>query len=244
MTLAGTNTYVVGSDPAYVVDPGPADLGHIGAVRAAAQERGGIAGVLLTHSHADHSAGVEGLGAPLLWGAVSGVDETSAADGEAWAGAASAGPAVSDVGPFSVIPTPGHAADHVVFALGEVVFCGDLVLGEGSTIVPPRAHGGSLADYLRSLERLGELDARLLCPGHGPWITDPGAKVAEYVAHRRNREAKLLAALEDGERSRARLLDAAWDDVPAPLRPAAAVAMEAHIEKLAAEGRLPGELEP
>ena len=35
------------------------------------------------------------------------------------------------------------------------------------------------------------------------------------------------------------MLDAAWDDVPAHLRPAAAVTLAAHLDKLAAEGRLP-----
>jgi glyoxylase-like metal-dependent hydrolase (beta-lactamase superfamily II) len=118
------------------------------------------------------------------------------------------------------------------------------VLGEGSTIVPSRAHGGSLSDYMRSLDRLRALRPSLLCPGHGPWIADPDARVAEYIDHRKAREAKLVAALEGGERSRPKLLEAAWDDVPDPLRAAAAVAMEAHLEKLEAEGRLPAGLEP
>ncbi len=78
MTLGGTNTYVVGRDPAYVVDPGPDDAGHLDAVRAEGEERGGIEGAVLTHSHSDHSAGVQALGAPLLWGEVSEGDETAA----------------------------------------------------------------------------------------------------------------------------------------------------------------------
>ncbi len=134
------------------------------------------------------------------------------------------------------MPTPGHAPDHVVFTFGDVVFCGDLVLGEGSTFVPP--DGGSLIAYLESLERLRDLDASLLCPGHGPWITDPRAKVTEYIEHKLDRERKLLAALDAGERSKEKLLDAAWDDVPPELRGAAAIVMEAHLQKLDAEGRL------
>src|SRR2546429_4517294 len=66
MTLEGTNTYVVGFNPAYVIDPGPAEESHLDAVRAVAEDRGGIAGVLLTPSHPDHSAGVPLLAAPLL----------------------------------------------------------------------------------------------------------------------------------------------------------------------------------
>ena len=238
MTLEGTNTYVVGSNPAYVIDPGPAEESHLDAVRAAAEDRGGIAGVLLTHSHADHSAAVPMLGAPLLFGNVGGGDETS---GEPGAERRSAGSDLAAeprrVGPFEILPTPGHATDHVCFLLEQVGFCGDLVLGHGSSFVPP--DGGSLAAYLDSLERLRAADLELLCPGHGPYIEDPEARLDEYLEHRLMRERRLLAELERGERSRARLLDRVWEDVPNELRPAAAVVMQAHLEKLEAEGRLP-----
>jgi glyoxylase-like metal-dependent hydrolase (beta-lactamase superfamily II) len=240
MTLAGTNTYLVGADPAYVIDPGPADEGHIARLHAAAEARGGLGGVVLTHSHADHSAGVEMLGAALLWGSMSeGVewDEQVAGSGCQ----AEPAPARFDrIGPFEVIPTPGHAVDHVAFAYGPVCFCGDLVLGEGSSIVLP--DGGGLAAYLESLRRLAERGFEALCPGHGPWIGDPSAKLASYREHRLERERLLVAALARGERSRERLLDAAWADVPAPMRPAAAIAMQAHLDKLEAEGGLPPDL--
>lgn len=236
MTLAGTNTYLVGRDPAYVVDPGPAIAEHVAAVRAAAAARGGLAGVLLTHSHADHSAAVPLLGAPLLWGAVGSGDEASAASGAGKPSPSEPGEPIR-VGPFELLPTPGHAADHVCLLLGRTCFCGDLVLGEGSSFVPP--DGGSLAAYMDSLERLRAIDLDLLCPGHGPFVTEPVAKLEQYVEHRLARERRLVAALESGERSRARLLETAWHDVPAELRPAAAVVMEAHLDKLAAEGRLP-----
>ncbi len=272
MTLAGTNSYVVGRDPAYVIDPGPDDPDHIGSVRGEAERRGGLGGVLLTHSHADHTDGVAALGGELLWGEPGGSDEAGALAAAIDAGAAGLsgsapdpepggdGPRSADsgpttrtdngraspedrpgraprVGPFAVIPTPGHAADHVAFLLDDVCFCGDLILGEGSSIVPPAAAGGSLGEYMASLGRLNELELMLLCPGHGPWITDPGEMIAAYLEHRADRESKLLAALDSGERSRARLLDLAWEDVPTELRPAAALAMQAHLEKLAAEGR-------
>jgi glyoxylase-like metal-dependent hydrolase (beta-lactamase superfamily II) len=239
MTLDGTNTYVVGREPAYVIDPGPDIPEHLDAVRAEGEARGGIAGVLLTHSHADHSAGVERLGLTLLWGEVSAGDESSVMLGNRprqipiGRGSGSA-----HVGALEVIPTPGHARDHVVFVWQGVCFCGDLILGQGSTIVPSAAFGGSLVDYLASLRRVRRLDATLFAPGHGPPITDPTAKIDEYLAHREEREARLVEALDAGERSRARLLDSVWDDVPEILRPAAAVAMEAHLEKLEAEARL------
>ncbi len=114
------------------------------------------------------------------------------------------------------------------------------MLGEGSTIVPPDA--GALRAYLDSLRRLQELDLELICPGHGPWVTDPAAKLDEYVEHRMMRERRLLAALERGERSRAALLAEVWDDVPAQLRPAAAAVMQAHLDKLEADGHPVGGL--
>lgn len=248
MTLGGTNTYVVGSDPAWVIDPGPADDDHLEAIRELAEERGGIGGVLLTHGHSDHTAGAEALGAPVVWGEAGRSDEvaelSALAAGEPLApplppASATHGGREAQVGPFRAIPTPGHAVDHFAFMRDRVCFCGDLILGEGSSIVAPAAGGGSLADYMDSLERLSGLDADLLAPGHGPWITDPAARIEEYRRHRLDRERRLVVALEAGERSRARLLATVWDDVPEVLRPAAAIAMEAHLEKLAAEGELP-----
>jgi glyoxylase-like metal-dependent hydrolase (beta-lactamase superfamily II) len=218
MTLTGTNTYLYGADPCVVIDPGPGDAGHLEAVRVAAEERGGIGLVLLTHSHGDHAAGAERLGAEVVL----------PVGGEEHAG-------------LRALATPGHAADHVCLLTADrVCFSGDLVLGEGSTFVPP--DGGSLAAYMDSLRLLQGEPLELLCPGHGPWVTDPAAKLAEYVEHREMRERRLLAALVRGERSREALLVEVWDDVPAEVRPAAALVMEAHLQKLEAEGRLPGEL--
>lgn len=217
MTLAGTNTYLYGSDPCVVIDPGPDDAGHLDAVRVAAEERGGIGTVLLTHSHGDHAAGAERFDDVVL-----------PVGGEEYGG-------------LRVLATPGHAADHVCFLTADgVCFSGDLVLGEGSTFVPP--DGGSLAAYMASLRLVQAEAPALICPGHGPWVTDPAAKLAEYIEHREMRERRLLAAFERGERSKEALLAEAWSDVPTELRPAAALVMEAHLQKLGAEGRLPGDL--
>ena len=183
--------------------------------------------MLLTHGHGDHSDGVESLG----------IEPTRPADGNWVAG-------------LRVLATPGHAQDHVCYLLPigsdregpYACFTGDLILGEGSTIVGPRETGGSLRDYMDSLRRLQALDLEVLYPGHGPRVDDPQAKIAEYIAHRQEREDRLVAALERGERSRAALLDHVWDDVPEQLRGAAAIAMQAHLEKLEDEGRLPADL--
>jgi glyoxylase-like metal-dependent hydrolase (beta-lactamase superfamily II) len=218
MTLEGTDTYLYGDGPCVVIDPGSEDEGHLGAIRAAAAGRGGIGLVLLTHSHGDHTAGADRLGAEVV---LPGGGETHAG--------------------LRVLATPGHAADHVCFLSEDgVCFSGDLVLGLGSTIVPPG--GGSLAAYMDSLRLLQAEQIELIAPGHGPWVEDPAAKLAEYVEHREMRERRLLSALERGERSRAALLAEAWDDIPVELLPMAAMAMEAHLEKLEGEGRLPGDL--
>jgi glyoxylase-like metal-dependent hydrolase (beta-lactamase superfamily II) len=213
LTLDGTNTYVIGG---WVVDPGPADPGHLEAVRAAAAE--GIEGVVLTHGHSDHAEGADRLGAPV----------TLPGEGE-------------EAGPFRALATPGHSPDSVCLLLGPICFTGDTVLGEGSVFIAPGE--GSLSAYLASLRRLRQLDLEILCPGHGPYVPDPAAKLDEYIAHRLDRERRLSAALEAGLRTRDELLDAAWPEVPADLRFAAELTLRAHLEKLAEEGRLPADLD-
>jgi glyoxylase-like metal-dependent hydrolase (beta-lactamase superfamily II) len=209
LTLDGTNTYVVGG---WVVDPGPALPAHLEAVRRAAGDR--IEGVVLTHSHLDHSEGAELLDAPV----------TLPADGDS-------------IGPFRALGTPGHSPDSVCLLMGGVCFTGDTVLGEGSVFIAPGE--GSLSAYLDSLRRLRSLDLEVLCPGHGPFVWDPAAKLDEYISHRLDRERRLQEALESGLSTEDELLDAAWSEVPAELRPAAALTLAAHMEKLRDEGRLP-----
>jgi glyoxylase-like metal-dependent hydrolase (beta-lactamase superfamily II) len=235
MTLEGTNTYLYGSGPCVVIDPGPDDKDHLDAVLAAAEERGGVGLVILTHGHGDHADGAEALaGAAVVRRAVG-------AGGAAWKPEVVLPGDGEEHGGLRAIATPGHAADHVCLMTGDsVCFSGDLVLGSGSTFVPP--DGGSLAAYMNSLRRMQAETIELICPGHGPWVEDPAAKLAEYVEHREMRESRLLAALERGERSRAALLAEAWSDVPAELREAAAMVMQAHLDKLEREGRLPTDL--
>jgi glyoxylase-like metal-dependent hydrolase (beta-lactamase superfamily II) len=209
LTLDGTNSYVVGR---WVVDPGPADPGHLEALMSAAG--GEVEGVVLTHSHPDHAEGADRLGAPV----------TLPADGE-------------EVGPFRAVGSPGHSPDSVCLLLGSACFTGDTVLGKGSVFIDPGE--GSLGAYLDSLRRLRELELEVLCPGHGPYVWDPHAKLDEYIEHRLDRERRLVAAFDAGLREREDLLDEVWSDVPAELRPAAGLTLEAHLAKLREEGRLP-----
>jgi len=118
---------------------------------------------------------------------------------------------------------------------GGVCFAGDAVLGEGSVFIAPDP--GALAGYLAALRRLRAMGLERICPGHGPEVADPAAKLDEYVAHRLDRERRLVAALAEGKSSEAELLDAVWDDVPEGLRGAAAVTLAAHMDKLREEGR-------
>jgi glyoxylase-like metal-dependent hydrolase (beta-lactamase superfamily II) len=209
LTLDGTNTYVAHH---WIVDPGPAIDSHVDAIRRATND--GIEGVVLTHSHADHSEAAELFDAPVVL----------PDDGD-------------EVGPFRVVGTPGHSPDSVCLVMGGVCFTGDTVLGAGSVFIAPGE--GSLSAYLDSLRRLRTLPLDVLCPGHGPFVWDPKAKLDEYISHRLDRERRLLEALESGLRDREALLDAAWSDVPPELRPAAALTLAAHLEKLGEEGRLP-----
>jgi glyoxylase-like metal-dependent hydrolase (beta-lactamase superfamily II) len=228
-TLTGTNTWVIGRERAWVIDPGPALPAHIEAVLAEVGRRGGLAGIALTHDHPDHAEAVPALrerlgGAAPLAGARGPVDLTLA-DGER-------------AGPLVALATPGHAPDHLTYVFADdIAFTGDAVLGKGSVFVAPEP--GALAGYLAGLARLRDLDLALICPGHGPLVEDPAAKLDEYVEHRLARERALLDALAAGARSVDELLDAAWADAPANLRFAAAVTLAAHLDKLADEGRLP-----
>jgi glyoxylase-like metal-dependent hydrolase (beta-lactamase superfamily II) len=214
LTLDGTNTYVV---EGWVIDPGPDDPAHLDAVLAV----GPVEGIVLTHSHPDHAEGAPSLARRA------GVEVVQPRGGER-------------VGPFEAIATPGHSPDHVSLLFGRVLFSGDTVLGEGSVFVG--GGDGSMAAYLDSLRRLLELDLDAICPGHGPVVWEPRAKLEEYLAHRLERERLVVQALEAGLSSRDEVLERAWSDVDLDagpyLRIAAGLTLDAHLEKLSAEGRL------
>ncbi|HEX4364992.1 MAG TPA: MBL fold metallo-hydrolase [Solirubrobacteraceae bacterium] len=228
-TLTGTNTWIVGRDPCWIVDPGPLLAEHVENVLAEAARRGGAAGIALTHDHGDHAGAAAavrdrmGGGVPVGAARWDGADVTLR-DGDRF-------------GPFEVVATPGHATDHVAFVAGALCFTGDAVLAQSSVFVAPDP--GALHGYLAALQRLRALDLELLCTGHGPPVTDPAALLDRYLAHRAERERRLVAALSDGLRTVDELLALVWDDAPASLRLAATATLAAHLDKLDEEGRLP-----
>jgi len=230
-TLSGTNSWIVGRDPAWLVDPGPNLAEHVAALIAELEQRGGLGGIALTHHHADHTGAVPAIRARYPDAPVAAADNDAdirLSDGSVF-------------GPLETVRTPGHAPDHLAYVTGTAAFTGDAVLGKGSVFISPDP--GALAAYLAALARLRQRPLTVLLPGHGPPVTDPKAKLDEYISHRLDRENRLIAALTSGKRSADELLDEAWSDVPAGLRPAAAVTLAAHLDKLSDEGRVPDGVE-
>ncbi len=226
-TLEGTNTWIVGSEPSIVIDPGPDMPEHLAEV---ARQAGRVSAVLVTHDHPDHAPGAlpfaELVGAPLYAYRLVGA-EPLRANQHVRAG-------VLDL---TAIHTPGHTSDHVAFFEpgSGALFTGDAVLGRGTSFIDPP--GGDLAAYLRSLKRMVELDPQTIYPGHGPVVLRGREKLLEYVAHREEREAQVLGALADGPRTIAEMVEVIYADHPKDVRPLAARSVLAHLLKLADEGR-------
>jgi glyoxylase-like metal-dependent hydrolase (beta-lactamase superfamily II) len=242
MTLDGTNTWVIaepGSERAVVIDPGPDDPAHLQRVsdhvHAAGQR---VASILLTHSHRDHSAGAASLagmtGAPVL-----AADPAHRLGDEGLPPGAVVTASGTEI---RVVATPGHSSDSVCLLLpaDRALFTGDTVLGRGTTVI---AGDGNLADYLGSLDRLralaDEAALAVLLPGHGPLLTDPGGVLDYYQAHRRERLAKVTAALAAGDRSADEIVTRVYSDVAPGLRAFAAMSVRAQLAYLRDQGSLP-----
>ncbi len=249
-TFKGTNTYIIGHGEVAVIDPGPLDPEHLDALLAAlAGER--ISHILITHTHRDHTDGVAALkantNAPVLAFGETGRDRgarTTSPSGKAFVDLDfSPDKTLSDGDviqgndwTLDVIHTPGHAPDHLCFALtGErTVFSGDHVMGWNTTVVaPPEGHMGN---YLTSLERLLERKDKLFLPGHGGRIEMPQRAVRAYLMHRKMRESAIFNCLESGDCFIPQIVPRIYRGLDSKLAPAAALSVLAHLEYLVERG--------
>jgi glyoxylase-like metal-dependent hydrolase (beta-lactamase superfamily II) len=242
-TGPGTNSYLVGTGQRpLLIDPGAGEPAYLPLLeQALAREVGADApgDVLVTHVHPDHIGGVASVLARYGPRRVSKMPWPG--KDERW------GLALEPIGAGDVfraegatlraIHTPGHAQDHICFYLEEerALFTGDLVLGAGTTVIP--LDGGDMGLYLASLARLLELDIARIYPGHGPYIAEPVAKLEAYIAHRRERERQIVAALRAGETTVERMVERIYVDTPRPLWAAAGQSVLSHLHQLERERR-------
>jgi glyoxylase-like metal-dependent hydrolase (beta-lactamase superfamily II) len=217
MTLDGTNTWVLrarNAEQCLVVDPGPADEGHLRAVAAA----GPVAGFLITHGHPDHVDGVSRLSALTGAAPIDGAD------------AAHAGLRIRRM------ETPGHTGDSVSFLVTNAdgsepaVLTGDTILGRGTTVVA--WPDGDLRQYLESLRRLADLGPLAVLPGHGPALADCAAAATFYLHHREARLAQVRGARAAGAMSATEVVRAVYADVDPALWPAAEWSVRAQLAYL------------
>jgi glyoxylase-like metal-dependent hydrolase (beta-lactamase superfamily II) len=252
-TFTGTNTFLIGDGPVFVLDPGPDDVSHLDALLASIGGRR-VEAILLTHTHRDHTALVGRLkaatGAPLWFGGRHRLSRARRLFEVNPVGADSdwqlvpdrvlaEGDRIATAGvTLEVVATPGHCANHLAFGLADTpwLFTGDHIMGWNSTLVP--VPDGSMADYLRSLGKIIGLAYQHYLPAHGGAIADGPAQARALLAHRELRNAQIIEAVETGAATLGELQRRIYPKLALALQAAARMTLNAHVEYLADRGRI------
>ena len=250
-TYKGSNTYIVGTGSELaVIDPGPADAAHTEAImRTVGQRR--VTHIVITHTHRDHTDGLPallaatgaktaGFGRRVPNRGTKGtspsgsefVDKDFIPDVPLADGDTLAGPGWS----LTALFTPGHAPDHLCFALGEtgILFSGDHVMGWNTSVVAPPE--GNMGDYIRALDKLTPRRDRLYFPGHGGQMEDPQRLVKAFLLHRRMREQAVLECIRQGTDTVRAIVPVIYKGLDPRLVNAASLSVLAHVEHLAERG--------
>ena len=249
-TYLGTGTYLVGDRPLAVIDPGPLLDSHLAALTRAIEGRP-VSHIFTTHTHADHSplahplkeltgAVVVGRSSPRREGGEEAEEGAFRPDVEVEDGQVVAGEGWT----LEAIATPGHASNHVAYALAQenALFCGDHVMGWSTTVVSPP--DGDMGDYYDSLAKVRARGFATLWPTHGPPVTDVAPFLDAYREHRLKREAQILRELARGPRTIAQMTPRLYVGVDARLHAAAGRSMLAHLILMTRQGRVAAEGAP
>ena len=253
-TFRGTGTFIVkdgaGKREAVVVDPGPQDEAHLSALLGALDDCT-LTHIVITHTHRDHS--------PLA-GALKQATGAKIVGCAPWAQRESAGGTVqkgldasndTDYAPDEVmrdgetlrvgghvltaVATPGHTANHLSFSLdGEILFCGDHVMGWSTTVIAPP--DGHMRSYMDSLEKIGAREESLYLPSHGGAVKQPHRFVRGLITHRKQRETQILKRLKAGDSRIAEMVPRLYPELDERLHFAAALSVRAHIDDLIERG--------
>ncbi|QLG50964.1 MBL fold metallo-hydrolase [Natrinema halophilum] len=232
-----TNTYLLGTDPAILVDPATRsdELDHL--VRNRRVEH-----ILVTHTHPDHVGAVDSYADrtdATVWARNGRIDRFRDATGCKPDRTFTSGTTIhSGDKRVRVLSAPGHAPDHVALEAGRggPILCGDCAVREGSVVVG--APEGDMRAYVTTLRRLWAIDPPALHPGHGPVIDAPRETLERLLSHRTEREQRVLEAVADGARSLDEILGGAYEKDLSGVRDLARATVAAHLEKLAVERRL------
>jgi ribonuclease/clavin/mitogillin len=218
-----TNVWMPGGRRFVIIDPGSGEdeenrrlFEVVGRRRALGHE---VDSIVLTHHHRDHIAGCVSLAAELGLPVRAHPDTLDVVQATVPAGRSPRFVAVNDGDEIDLDGvvlrahhTPGHASGHLVFHLvdrGQLV-SGDLLSGLSTIMIDPVE--GDMGLYLASLERARDLGCRQLLPGHGPPL--PGKSLDRLIAHRRDRERKIMEQIQAPRSDLSEIATRAYDDVP------------------------------